>query len=150
MTMPTLFKRASGSIPQGSSHESCTLPPLVVNTVASRYQRGYTTIFPHRWLPTRVPVTYQWPTYHPIHFDLSLKVSHSPLLSFCSLRGKEKSQLGAIFYSTILPSQGALRLFNKIIGWPTFLKGSVSAYQETIISGNLLLWHLHWFYPVSL
>ena len=34
MTMPTLFKRASGSIPQSSSHESCTLPPLVVNTVA--------------------------------------------------------------------------------------------------------------------
>ena len=46
MTMPTLFKRVSGSIPQGSSHESCTLPPLVVNTVAIRYQRGYTTIFP--------------------------------------------------------------------------------------------------------
>ena len=51
MTMPTLFKRASGSIPQSSSHESCTLPPLVVNTVANRYQRGYTTVFPVSRLP---------------------------------------------------------------------------------------------------
>ena len=59
MAIPMLFKRASGSIPQSSSHESCTLPPLVVNTVANRYQRGYIIKFPHWRLPARVPVTYQ-------------------------------------------------------------------------------------------
>ena len=59
MTMPTLFKHASGSIPQSSSHESCTLPPLVVNTVANRYQRGYTTVFPRYAVTRRVPATYQ-------------------------------------------------------------------------------------------
>ena len=36
-----LQRHMTGSIPQSSSHESCTLPPLVVNTVANRYQRGY-------------------------------------------------------------------------------------------------------------
>ena len=61
MIMPTLFKRASGSIPQGSSHESCTLPPLVVDTVANRYQRGYTYNFSPlavtRMGPSHLPVT---------------------------------------------------------------------------------------------
>ena len=61
MTMPTLFKRASGSIPQSSSHESCTLPPLVVNTVANRYQRGYIMqIFPPYYeVSPGVPITHQ-------------------------------------------------------------------------------------------
>ena len=60
MIMPTLFKRVSGSIPQGSFHETYTFPPLVVNTVANRYQRGYIKVFPPsavtRWGPDYSPV----------------------------------------------------------------------------------------------
>ena len=61
MNMPTPFKRASGSIPQSSSHESYTLPPLVGNTVANRHQRGYIMqIFPPYYeVSPGVPITHQ-------------------------------------------------------------------------------------------
>ena len=47
--------------PQSSSHESCTLPPLVVNTVANRYQRGYVIQIspPYYEVTPWVPITHQ-------------------------------------------------------------------------------------------
>ena len=94
MTMPTLFKRASGSIQQSSSHESCTLPPLVVNTVAKPVpERLHQDFSPFRGYPpgpSHLPVTNLLPN----PFDLSLRLNHPPILSFGSLSGQEKSQLG--------------------------------------------------------
>ena len=45
--MPTPLNVRLAQYHQGSSYETYTLTPLVVNAVANRYQRGYTTSFPH-------------------------------------------------------------------------------------------------------
>ena len=92
--MPTPLNVRLAQYHQGSSYETYTLTPpggkYGCQPVPERLHYNFPPLRGYPPGPSHLPVTNLLPN----PFDLSLRLNHPPILSFGSLSGQEKSQLG--------------------------------------------------------